>query len=142
MCELKGSELRIGNYIEYNGINGLVYCIQSPFPRKEKRFNDKELVTLIIGGMSTICISECKPIPLTESWLINLGFEKIGQNFRKFEDHGYGLGMTEFVVWYNANKKTYNIKAINILVGIETVHRLQNVYHSLTGKELTQQTNN
>ena len=82
-----------------------------------------------------------EPIPLTEEWLIKFGFEKIGYNFRKCEDHGYGLGITEFIIWFNTYKKTYSIKAINILVEIKTVHRLQNLYFALTGKEL-QQTNN
>lgn len=87
-------ELRIGNYLEYNGINGIIYGLQSPLPRKEKRFNHKQLVTLIIGGMSTICLDECNPIPLTEEWLIKL---PKGLMFPKWIKHVHTLQNWYFI---------------------------------------------
>lgn len=119
-------ELRIGNYLEYNGINGIIYGLQSPFPRKEKRFNHKQLVTLIIGGMSTICLDECNPIPLTEEWLVKFGFFN---NELKAEHNLF--------VWYE------NHIGIKGMLGIVKpckciyAHQLQNLYFALTGKELT-----
>lgn len=126
------NELRITNKV-YNIASGSKeICEIEAITRLGVQYNSET-------RQGTCSMDNLEPIILNEEWLINLGFERIGQNFRKCEDHGYGLGMTEFVVWFNTNKKTYNIKAINILVGIETVHNLQNVYHSLTGKELTHQ---
>lgn len=119
--DMNVKELRIGNMLK----NGVVDSITNTCVW----FDNQEFVL----------IDKLEPIPLTEEWLINFGFDKIGQNFRKLEDYGFGLGMTEFIVWFNTTKKNYSIKAINNLIEIETVHRLQNVYHALTGKELTHQ---
>ena len=81
-----------------------------------------------------------KPIPLTQEWLINFGFEKREEvenaNFVKF-----GLGENpitkDWIVlikhFVDDNIFFYN----NGFHTIKSVHQLQNLYFSLANKELT-----
>jgi hypothetical protein len=67
----------------------------------------------------------CKPIPLTEEWLLKLGFIKhVSQS-----------------IWYTLNKVDvwfFDGKYVNdIDVEIKYVHQLQNLYFALTNEELT-----
>ncbi|MBS3993135.1 MAG: hypothetical protein KGZ87_05420 [Bacteroidetes bacterium] len=107
-------ELRIGNLVEYNnnghpvkitalGINILYYNID--------------------------CYSNYKSmngIPLTEEWLLKLGFEK-------------NTGWDEMIIYQKDGVeilKVYNGFENGIDVKINSVHQLQNLYFVLTGKEL------
>ena len=75
-------------------------------------------------------------VPLTEEWLMKFGFEKfIGNNIL------WGLG--DFCVgWYGNKYATWIIRMrqenneMNFHSQIEYVHQLQNLYFTLTGKEL------
>jgi len=79
------------------------------------------------------------PIPLTEEWFIKFGFKKnAGVTYRIGIEKGRvihadidSLGKFEF--WIYDNMHEDNI----LLAYIKNVHQLQNLYHSLTGKELT-----
>ena len=78
-----------------------------------------------------IAIKKGKPIPLTEEWLLKLGF---------FEDNTYlNIGEVRYYigefgtyldeqVWWNEEIISDHIKY---------VHQLQNLYHALTNEELT-----
>jgi hypothetical protein len=103
----------------------------------------------------------CKPITLTEEWLVNFGF-----NFSKYhygEDDGYGdvfeysLDISNFKLVYTkrkpfksdlSNKDTIDFileadgvyeycGEFNLLDKIKYIHQLQNLYFALTGEELT-----
>jgi len=68
-----------------------------------------------------------KPIPLTEDWLLRLGFTKIGVNYelgKSFELYSNVNGGLHFRYDYRRTQ-------------IEHVHQLQNLYFSLSGEELT-----
>lgn len=75
-----------------------------------------------------IDVSNFEGIPLSEDWLIKFGFTKEKQ-FWSFEG---------FKVWESeTNGKThfYHINS-EIIIYFETVHKLQNVYFSITDEEL------
>ena len=81
-----------------------------------------------------------KPISLTEEWLIRFGFDK------HTTDSGFGLDVWN---WYSkedieihtdrADGTFVNPQYIASVrnVKLESVHQLQNLYHALTGEELT-----
>ena len=68
-----------------------------------------------------------EPIKLTEEWILKFGFKKYSKNFIKY-------GNIEFYIWKIDN--SYQIKALDVLIKIQTVHELQNLYFLLTKTEL------
>jgi len=67
----------------------------------------------------------CKPIPLTEEWLMNFGFKQWGDK--------YTFGLKGINIHHR--KRGFVLrKSIPI---IRYVHQLQNLYFALTGEELT-----
>lgn len=82
---------------------------------------------------------ECsRPIPLTEEWLIKLGFQSGGakqwlfitldkkdESYLYFNPLGKGIAIDQ-----NGTECSYEIE-------LNYVHQLQNLYFSLTGRELT-----
>lgn len=88
-------------------------------------------------------LDEIAPIPLTEEWLLKLGFEYLntelevkifyksyGVEFITIAENGYwtiraGLKGNS-AMWRMGNNYPF----------INSVHQLQNLYHSLTGEEL------
>lgn len=107
---IKANELRIGNLI-YNtkgnvsevNIEALAYILKEPH-------------------------HQCKPIPLTEEWLLKFRFEKDG-----------GIFHNEIVLYENTKRFSYNANYFehDNLIDIKYVHQLQNLYFALTGEELT-----
>ena len=70
-----------------------------------------------------------EPIPLTEEWLIDLGFEKVDVNL--FEKRCLTL-FIENGTW----KWFLGDRAYKLGTEIKYVHTLQNLYFALTGEEL------
>ena len=66
---------------------------------------------------------EYKPIPLTQEWLFKFGFEKAYETCYQYKD---------FIL----NDK-FIMMDIDITIQLKYVHQLQNLYHALTGEELT-----
>lgn len=85
------------------------------------------------------------PIPLTEEWLLNFGFEKVEdlgdmiyyQIINKRRGFGVELNHDEWV-FYLYNNIDYTPLIYNE-PHFKYVHQLQNLYFALTGKELTQE---
>jgi len=123
---MKAESLRIGNWVslydDYNSqVTGLtntkkVWCVDDP--------TDKEC------AWST---DKIKPIPLTEEWLLKFGFEseRTDENdwyFKENEFCSFGLALLkDSKGWMFYTSETE----------LNHVHQLQNLYHALTGKELT-----
>lgn len=82
-------------------------------------------------------ILNAKPIPLTEEWLTRFGFEyrKCGMdvNHGPFCHYDYWV-LGKFFIRGNGTRFGYES---DIAVKLEYVHQLQNLYHALTGEELT-----
>ena len=81
-------------------------------------------------------LESIKPIPLTEEWLLNFGFEKseISSTIDSWHNHSmavntYSKSKVDYywLRWYQHNKSSR----------IKYVHELQNLYYALTKKELT-----
>jgi len=130
---MNANELRIRNLVEYQkGCYGYVYSIESAEPRKNKRFSDKSIITIFDGGLLSVPIDEIDPIPLTEDWLLKMGFVYRGIYYH-FPNHDI------FKLEQYKNKNAYWLRhASESLdsVRINHVHTLQNLYFSLTGEEL------
>lgn len=123
---MKANELRIGNFYQYAGYDGIIYT-----QVKEIKHNQFGL----LGDFDGTNFEICKPIPLTEEWLLKFGFKySLKFNDFMFKDQNdvfeikpYKNGFLNSVIWH------YN----EILQEIKYVHQLQNLYFALTGEELT-----
>lgn len=82
---------------------------------------------------------DTSPIPLTEEWVIKLGFKEIidksGQYVLLNEDY-YNIGLEIMFGFRTDNKMLVHLnnQDFNQLI---YVHQLQNLYFALTGEELT-----
>ncbi len=129
---MKTSELRIGNWIfEDEGTLCKIIGLK-PFP-DSIRCDEEEGCNILIdiyphdGSIKVGYIVEsflCKPIPLTEEWLLKLGAKK------DKIDNTYYLSELEIMLPNFFRYKTSMIRRI------EHVHQLQNLYFALTGEEL------
>ncbi len=117
---MKASELRIGNSIMQD--DDFVFVT---WWRLELMENNK---------------LEYKPIPLTEEWLVKLGFDKLENDiptyFKCFgnlieDDYEYSFNI------YVDSEQSYFITIFGRKIIIKHVHQLQNLHHALTGEELT-----
>ena len=117
---MKANELRIGNLILfYKDVIEINYI-------------NKTHIGYGKGNFAPISFNNFEPIPLTEEWLIKLGFEKKQRlyvlSFLRVEINKYINGKWEYTLLFNDIKKIKEIKY---------VHKLQNLYFELTGEELT-----
>jgi len=126
MKKLQASELRIGNLVKHDGKIGAVCVIY------EDAINFTDETSLV--GWYTLEFdseTELKPIPLTEDWLLRMGFKK--------EYEYYTFPGTETIL-LDPNLKCFTTGDDNCSVFFKTpeyVHQLQNLYFALTGEELT-----
>jgi hypothetical protein len=124
---MKATELRLGNWME--------------FP--DHLIKQQQIVYLDITASKNDYV---KPIQLTPEWLERLGCKKQsnGTDFTISADGGS-------FYYLNYNRRTNEIHSISVVHPmlddtqtaftwhIKYVHQLQNLYHSLTGRELTTQ---
>lgn len=75
---------------------------------------------------------DLRSIPLTEEWLLKLGFEKKSGN--EFEKGRFIYRFQQRDLIIEGFEYDYN----GIICHPEYVHQLQNLYFALTGEELTQ----
>lgn len=71
------------------------------------------------------------PIPLSEEWLLKMGFEQPGHGFNELQ-----LDYNDGEIIIDINDRIY-IGTNEFYVKDVPLHRLQNIFHSLTGEELT-----
>lgn len=112
---MKPNELRIGNYVNW--------------------INTQEPHSLyLIEEIRELNYHDCfVPIPLTEEWLLKLGFKKEHERY-----------FNTFIVLRFINNKvdvfnlgvSHDEEYLEFLNSINYVHQLQNLYFALTGKEL------
>jgi len=115
---MTSKDFRIGNYILYDG--------------KLDRIDIRYALAFENEFMNGI-----KPIPLTEQWLLDFGFEE--KTIQELNDIHYEFDC----MWIYLLKDFFEIELIvgderfNLLTQFKYVHQLQNLYFALTGKELT-----
>lgn len=103
---IKASELRIGNIVFFSD------TLMEPHKIKAGR-----LIDLYCDSFNSI--------PLTEDWLLKFGFEKRKNSYE------YGL-----FVLYQEDSGRFGFTEFAVIVYINHVHKLQNLYFALTGQEL------
>ena len=125
-------ELRIGNWIQTNSgilkvVNGINYEWE---PMEHIVYDDTHI------GYSN---DELSPIPITPEWLERLGFERKYKNentihWVKFSAKHLSFVITECSSLFGMEYKAYGA---DHCPQIFHIHQLQNLYHALTGQELT-----
>lgn len=135
METLKANELRIGNWVKYykgestGEILGMTFSVFSK--------NNKVAVSIEPPedtGWTQTSLDDLQPIPITEEWLVKLGFEKEYNFFQKY------LSDIESLSWSEESGLALHRRRIgntHIFRHIKHVHTLQNLVHALTGNELT-----
>ena len=130
---MQANELKIGNWVyEVNeNSKGTIAAIL----QNERDIFDVEMLNKD-GMFFEVQLEDIKPIPLTEEWLVKLGFKlKDGQDDDKDStmyhrnmicDIEYGDGS---VFWHDNYTSIYH-------KSITYVHDLQNLYHAIMGEEL------
>jgi hypothetical protein len=121
---MRANELRIGNWVNDDGDIEQV---------NKDHFYEDDYVDNLKG---------VEPIPLTEEWLVKFGFDnhlkkRIGDTDLYLQvdskdsltEHGVYLS-TDIGDGLTTDPKTY-------IDGYFFIHQLQNLYHALTGEELT-----
>lgn len=123
---IKPQELRIGNFIDRNGMMEVKDIKASGKIRVYDHHNRVELRYYLDA-------ETFKGIPLTPQWLERGGFEKV--NDYRYQSYDYLIE-----VMMNDDKVVRIRQSDNEswpLATIKHVHHLQNLYYALTGKELT-----
>lgn len=119
---MKITELRIGNIVLLKETNEPLNILGL----------FKDLIEIYrgapIGDIRLMGMSYFEPVPLTEEWLTRLGFEK-------FNDKGDYWSYEGLKLWMHDENKFYHINS-EIMVYIDHVHQLQNLYFALTRNEL------
>lgn len=118
---MKNTEIRIGNWHNPN------------FPMQ---IQAHDFMNMEVNNLSF------NPIPLSEEWIIRLGFEKVedlgDMIYYQIKGNKRGFGIKfDHDVWafYLHARSEYTI-LIYDEPHFQYVHQLQNIYHSLTGQEL------
>jgi len=118
---MKVNELRIGNFVQdvkykktkkiimFLGLENLTLDVE-PFLGYEEDFFDLD-------------IAKMQSIPLTEEWLLRLGYAKISNNSFIISEHAIWICNNSFMCDKNG-------------IVLRTVHQIQNLYFALTNEEL------
>jgi hypothetical protein len=110
---MKAEELRIGNWIKYEG---------NEIQLTKQKFK----LSVFTLGLDELH----EPIPLTKEWLIRFGFE-YNYSFDLYSKSGFDIQLLENgIEFYIGEYGSY-------FTWIECIHSLQNLYFALTGQELT-----
>lgn len=125
---MKANELRIGNWVEFEGKHYRIDSISKTFPT----LDTTEF------GIGVVDWNNLKPIPLTEEWLIKFGFEDVtsedfgvDKRIKTFEKEFFKIYLPEY------RCRLFGITYVDAaFLKIEFVHQLQNLYFALTGEEL------
>jgi hypothetical protein len=121
---MKASELRIGNFYDSNGFVSEV--------------NPDTIENLWVAERSCI-----KPLPLSEEWLLKFGFKQCGYEMLSWKHEtllpSFDLGGINWADFDEPDYQFLTYKVGDIILRIDYVHQLQNLYFALTGEELKQQ---
>lgn len=121
------AELRIGNYVLFNGSINKIASIHADNTIRLINEKDKE------HGCYNIFLVE--PIPLTEEWLLKFGF-----SFAFKDTKGCFLDDTEkYMIHEDVNEWDIFILGHNedsYICSVKYVHQLQNLFFALIGEEL------
>lgn len=112
---MTAQELRIGNYV-LTGLNSVL----------------KIEGVISEGNTGGYLLETLKPIPITEDWLIKLGFEQV---YKSIYHSTYYFDRLSYYIWYENGNQYATFEGAQ--VEVKNIHQLQNLYFALKGKELT-----
>jgi hypothetical protein len=139
---MKAEDLRIGNILQdrfehgYVVIKSINYCPDD----KEYFFYYQNLLhhkKTIGEGAGVTALYINKPVKITEEWLLKFGFDSTEDP----EDVYYTIQFDKdakyvFEICRKKGRDFYYSEINGFVIQIKYVHQLQNLYWSLTGKEL------
>ena len=132
---IKPNEVRKGNLVEYDGRVFVIDTIAEVFPT----LNTTEF------GIGVVDWNNIRPIPLSEDWLLKMGFVRHDDGSVSAQ-FSYGVNPVThdyliYLKWIKDYENDYSLKGFPFFLNghfeITSVHQLQNLTHSLTGEELT-----
>lgn len=118
-------EIRIGNWINHNELGNIYVDGISPHCKDFK-----------INNVFKWCyLKNCNSILLCEKWLTKFGFHYETQAGYSgyFKEYAF---CTSIRIWKDKNVFKFSLNNFNS-IDINSVHQLQNLFQSLTGRELT-----
>lgn len=126
-------DLRIGNLVDYDNIKSCYVvvinskCFQDTF--------DQGIIINTFPSLKEINIKDAKPIPLTEEWLLDLGYKK---RRKKSYYHPYTMGYELYnITALDGGFKIIAKRGTYILSKeLKYVHDLQNYHHGCVGTDL------
>ncbi len=121
---IQSTELRLGNLLQSG--KGIYKVISISLHESLM-----EIITISDDGFVIPYPTIYKPIPITEEWLLKLGFSiEDNESYQLDTDLG-------FCIWGRIGQ-SFNVYVNSDSIGNEKeyVHELQNLYFALTGKEL------
>jgi hypothetical protein len=130
---MKAEDLRVGNYINYEQTTHELVSLNKDYC-SSIWLRDKNKIKLLTNHS----YKSIKPIPLTEQWLIDFGYEY--SEGREIESSGFEEWYKDGVFLGNYNNEHYIIEMFDqygINTPIKHVHQLQNIHYFSTNKELT-----
>jgi len=113
---LSSNELRIGNYIYFDKVPCQIHL--SDFDNCDEIMNQMD--------------EDYQPIPLSEQWLKDFGFEY--NDYQEWIKPDIKIETVDYPFHFDYDDPRF--KQMYCTVEIEYVHQLQNLYFALTGKEL------
>lgn len=132
---MKESDLRIGNYVYYEHTTHIVdgiyenkvysWWVKDREPVIE--YEMKDVGGAMVKNPYRDAVNRYEPIPLTEEWLIKLGFEK-NITTDLYPTFSYDI--------LNVNDGIIYVLNYGFVSHIKYAHQLQNLYFTLTGEEL------
>jgi hypothetical protein len=124
---MQANELRLGNLI----IGNLIY--EGKLKTFRRLNDDLDVVFFSDGSIHEIgeYLTDCKPIPLTEEWLLKFGFVS-----NPYKDRYELIAKINIIIECDKTKGLVNLYCEQF-PHIKYVHQLQNLYFALTGEELT-----
>lgn len=122
---MKAQDFRIGNLVNYKIVDELD-------PRKEWfEVSEIDYDDLRILGIKDEMNKDYQPIPLTEEWLLKFGF-KLHYGTYTIKTNRGTITIEEDLAEISNEFSNTGFNA-----PCKYVHQLQNIYHALTGEELT-----
>lgn len=123
MTQIKASDLRIGNLVK-EGDTGILFKANIYIISWFLQYNQKDRYS---------------PVPITEELLLKAGFTKTIGFWIKFGDDSFEVSPMDgkwFIYFRNFNKGTLD-DFVCLRKDVLYWHTLQNLFYSITGKELT-----
>ena len=119
---MEAKDLRIGSWVRIDSLT-------------DGSTTEVEAYVFHIDEMIWTTKYKYSPIPLTEEWLVKFGFEEDSCNYYKIIENQEAVLYIDKLDMTFAYGYPYECSGGDLK--LKHVHQLQNLYHALTGEELT-----